>query len=57
MPRPLRYIPEDAKTWTDSRGRKVAVVEVTIRAKQSRFLLRPSAEVRDVIVGAIAHAN
>ncbi len=57
MPRPLRYIPMEAKSWTDSRGQKIAVVEITIRAKQGRFLLRPSPEVRDVIVGAMAHAQ
>ena len=39
MPRPLRYIPMEAKSWTDSRGQKIAVVEITIRAKQGRFLL------------------
>ena len=57
MPRPLRYVPEEAKTWTDSYGRKVAVVEVTIRAYQSRYLFRPSPEIRDVIVGVMAHVQ
>ena len=57
MPRPLRYVPQEAKTWTDSYGRKVAVVEVTIRAYQSRYLFRPSPEVRDVIVGVMAHVQ
>ena len=30
MPRPLRFIPEDYRNWTDSYGRPIAVVEVTI---------------------------
>ena len=57
MPRPLRFIPDETKIWTDSYGRQVAVIEVTVRAKQSRYLLRPSPEVRDVVVGVMAHVQ
>ena len=45
MSRRLRYIPEGS------------VVEVTMRTIQSRFLLRPSPEVNDVILGIIGRAQ
>ena len=45
MARPLRYIPERS------------VVEVTTRTIQSRFLLRPSAELNDLILGVIGRAR
>ena len=44
MARPLRYIPERS------------LVEVTTRTIQSRFLLRPSAELNDAILGVIGRA-
>ncbi len=44
MPRPLRFIPEQA------------LVEVTCRTVQGRFLLRPSRELNEIIVGILARA-
>jgi hypothetical protein len=44
MSRRLRYIPEGG-----------AVVEVTCRTIHSRFLLRPSPELNDIVVGVLAH--
>ncbi len=44
MTTPLRFIPEEAKLWTDSKGRPIAIAEVTVRTVQGRFLfcsLRP----------------
>ena len=57
MSRQLRYVPDEVKIWTNSWGQMIAVSEITIGAQQGRFLLRPSPEVRDIIVGAIAHAQ
>jgi len=45
MARPLRYVPRDA------------VVEVTARTLGSRFLLRPSPAVNDLIAGIIGRAQ
>lgn len=45
MPRPLRFVPPRS------------VVEVTTRTVQGRLLLRPSAEVNDLILGIIGRAQ
>ncbi len=45
MPRKLRYIPEEA------------LVEITCRAIQRRFLLRPSRPLNEMIVGVLARAQ
>ena len=37
MPAPLQFVPEDAKTWTDSKGRPIAIAEVTIRTIMRMF--------------------
>ena len=42
MPSPLRFVPEEAKLWTDSDGLPIAIAEVTIRTIQGRYLMRPS---------------
>ena len=44
MPRPLRYIPENA------------LVEVTCRTLQGRYLLRPSRDLNEIVVGILARA-
>jgi len=46
MSRRLRYIPEGG-----------ALVEVTCRTIHSRFLLRPSPELNDIVVGVLARAQ
>src|SRR5215203_1404529 len=46
MSRRLRYIPEGG-----------ALVEVTCRTIQSRFLLRPSPELDDIVVGVLGRAQ
>jgi REP element-mobilizing transposase RayT len=46
MPRPLRWIPEGG-----------ALVEVTCRTLQGRFLLRPSRRLNEIIVGILARAK
>jgi len=45
MPRKLRYLPAEA------------LVEVTCRTIQRRFLLRPSPKLNEIIVGALARAQ
>ena len=45
MARPLRFVPPNA------------LVEVTTRTVHGRFLLRPSAEVNDMILGIIGRAQ
>ena len=42
MPAPLRFIPEEAKLWTDQKGRPIAIAEVTIRTIQGRYLMKPT---------------
>ncbi len=57
MPRPLRFIPEDYLNWTDSYGRPIAVVEVTIRTLLGMFLLKPTRQTRDLTVGIMARVQ
>jgi hypothetical protein len=45
MPRPLRFIPENA------------LVEITTRTLQGRLLLKPSPELTDLILGIIGKAQ
>jgi hypothetical protein len=45
MARPLRFVPENS------------LVEITTRTLQGRFLLRPSAELTDIILGIIGKAQ
>jgi REP element-mobilizing transposase RayT len=45
MSRPIRFVPPGS------------LVEVTTRTVQSRFLLRPSAEVNDIILGIVGRAQ
>jgi hypothetical protein len=45
MPRPLRFIPENA------------LVEITTRTLQGRLLLKPSPELTDLILGVIGRAQ
>ena len=56
MTTPLRFIPDDAKRWTDTRGRPIAVVEVTIRTIQGRFLLAPTERNKSLILGVLGRA-
>lgn len=54
---PLRFVPEESKLWKDSHGNPIAIVEVTIRTLQSRFLMRPCTRSRSLILGVIAKAQ
>ena len=45
MPRPLRFVPENA------------IVEITTRTLQGRLLLKPSPELNDLILGVIGKAQ
>ena len=55
MSRPFRFIPDEYKNSTDSYGRDIAVVEITIRTVLRMFLLNPTPQNWSIIVGAMAH--
>ena len=57
MSRPLRFIPDEYTNWTDSYGRDIAVVEITIRTLLGMFLLKPTPQNRSLIVGVMAHVQ
>ena len=57
MPKPLQFVPEDAKIWTDTKGRPIAIAEVTIRTIMGMFLLKPTRENRDLILGVLGRAQ
>ena len=57
MSRPLRFIPDEYRNWTDSYGRDIAVVEITIRTVLGMFLLKPTPQNRSIIVGVMAHVQ
>ena len=57
MPSPLQFVPEDAKIWTDTKGRPIAIAEVTIRTIMGVFLLKPTPENTDLILGVLGRAQ
>ena len=57
MPNPLRFIPSDAKLWTDPEDQSIAIAEVTTRTVQGRFLLKPTPRHRSLILGVLGRAQ
>ena len=57
MSRPLRFVPEEYKNWTDSYGQEIAVVEITTRMLLGMFLLKPTPQNRSLIVRVMAHVQ
>jgi hypothetical protein len=57
MSRPLRFIAEEYRNWTDAYGQETAVVEITIRIVLAMFLLKPTPQSRFLMVGVIAHVQ
>ena len=57
MAAPLRFIPEETKLWTDPKGRPIAIAEVTIRTSQGRYLMKPTPENTDLLLGVIGRAQ
>ena len=57
MSTPLRFIPDDAKLWQDRHGHPIAVVEVTTRTVQGRFLLKPTQHNTSLILGVLGRAQ
>ena len=53
----LRFIPDEAKLWTDSKGRPIAIAEVTVRTVQGRFLLQPTPDNTRLILGVLGRAQ
>jgi hypothetical protein len=57
MTTPLRFIPDEAKLWTDHKGRPIAIAEVTVRTVQGRFLLQPTPDNTRLILGVLGRAQ
>ena len=57
MPSPLQVVPDSAKKWTDAKGRPIAIAEVTIRTVMGMFLLKPTAQNRDLILGVLGRTQ
>ena len=57
MSSPIRFIPEEAKCWTNANGEPIAVVETTIRTLQGRYFLKPTARNRSLILGVLGRAK
>ncbi len=57
MSTPYRFIPEEAKRWTDHNGQPIAVVEVTIRTILGIYLLKPTLENTSLILGILGRAK
>ncbi len=56
MTTPLRYIPEEAKLWTDKKGRPIAIIEVTIRCIMGTYLLVPRPKHVRILLGVLGRA-
>jgi len=57
MPSPLRFIPNEAKLWTDPAAQPIAIAEVTTRTVQGRFLLKPTPRHRSLMLGVLGRAQ
>lgn len=57
MSSPLRFIPDRAKQFTDRHGHPIAVVEVTVRTVQGRFLLKPTPTHTSLILGVLGRTQ
>ena len=52
-----RYLPDDIKRWLDHRGRRIAIVEITLRTILRKYLLRPTHRNTELIRGVIGRAQ
>ena len=57
MPTPIRFIPDEAKLWKDRQDHPIAIVEVTTRTVQGRFLLKPTENNTSLILGVLGRAQ
>ncbi len=55
--RALRFIPDEAKLWTDDEGHPIAIVEITANCLQGRYLLRPSPRSTALYLGVLGQAQ
>ena len=53
----LRHVPDGIRLWRDSKGRPIALVEVTIRCNAGMFLLVPRSEHVRIVLGVIGRAK
>ncbi len=57
MSSPLQFVPDFAKKWLDSKGRAIAIAEVTVRTLMGMFLLKPTPQNTDLILGVLGRAQ
>ena len=57
MAKHLQYVPDEAKKWTDSKGRPIAIAEVTVSVIMRMFLLKPTPHITELILGVIGRAQ
>ena len=57
MSSPLQFVPDFAKKWLDSKGRAIAIAEVTARTLMGMFLLKPTPQNTDLILGVLGRAQ
>ncbi len=57
MPRRQRYYPKEIMRWKDSRGRRIAIIEITIRCQHGRKLLLPNARNTSLVLGVLGRAQ
>ncbi len=55
--RSLRYIPDEAKLWTDDKDRPIAIVEITANCFQGRYLLSPNPRRSALFLGVLGRAQ
>ena len=53
----LQFVPEEAKKWNDSKGRPIAIAEVTVSVIMRMFLLKPTPRNTELILGVIGRAQ
>ena len=53
----LQFVPEDAKKWNDSKGRPIAIAEVTVSVIMRMFLMKPTPRNAELILGVIGRAQ
>ncbi len=55
--RGLRHVPKEVQHWTDKEKEPIAIVEVTTRCIQGRFLLKPTPKNTDRLLGVLGRVQ
>ncbi len=53
----LQFVPDESKKWNDSKGRPIAIAEVTVSVIMRMFLLKPTPRNTELILGVIGRAQ